>query len=200
MSAAISITLSPEAEQIVRNMPTLPARMAAAIVSGMKEANKFAVAKIKAEHLTGQGPFPVEEHRLGNRTWRLRGSVWDSDPQDMGNGKIESAIGSNVSYAAIHEFGGRIHHPSREQTVRHRLDARGALMTQVVTRKNGKSFVGLIFARKSHKRVREMKVKAKAYDINMPERMPFRTGIAESQPTYRSLISAAIMAEWRRAV
>ena len=162
----------------------------------MDLANQAAITNIQQKHLTGKGPFPVAEHKLGTVTNLLRGSVWASGTQQIGDGQVQSAIGSNVKYAAIHEFGGRTHHEPRQKKIRHRVDARGTLLTQVVTRKNGKSFIGLIFARNSHKRVREQMVDVKGYDTNMPERMPFRTGLDESRPGYNTLISRAIRQEW----
>jgi hypothetical protein len=49
-----------------------------------------------------------------------------------------------------------------------------------------------MFARASHKRVKEVAYKADAYEINMPERMPFRAGIYEMGPTYTKNISVAL--------
>ena len=69
MSApAFKIELSPQAEKIVAGFQTLPGRIVQAIVRGMDEANQYAVGNIQKAHLTGKGPFPPEEHRLGVRT------------------------------------------------------------------------------------------------------------------------------------
>jgi phage gpG-like protein len=161
-----------------------------AIARGMDVANQFAVAKIQKDHMTGKGPFPPDAHRLGVVTSRLRSSVFESGTQEIGSGKLQSAIGSNVVYAAIHEFGGRIYHPARAMKIRHRVDARGNLVKQL-----GNSNL-LMFARANHKRARETTVQGKAYDVEMPERAPFRTGLAESRPVYKEQISKAITDEW----
>lgn len=192
MNPGLTVQLSPQAEKIVTSFQTLPGRIVAAIVRGMDEANQYAIAKIQKEHLTGRGPFPPEEHRLGVVTSRLRGSVWASGAQPISETQVQSAIGSNVIYAAIHEFGGRIHHEPRQMKVRHKLDARGNLVKQLANSKL------LVFAKAGAKRVRETTVQAKGYDVDMPERAPFRTGLAESQPTYKRVISAAIIAEWQK--
>ena len=190
MSAAFKIELTPKAEKIVRSLQTLPGRIITAIAGGMDEANQYAVAKIQKDHLTGRGPFPPEEHRLGVVTNRLRGSVWASQATPVSDRAVESAIGSNVVYAAIHEFGGRIRHEPRQMKIRHRLDARGNLVRQL-----GNSHL-LMFAGAHHKRVRETTVTAKAHEVEMPERAPFRTGLEESRPKFKTVISQAILAEW----
>jgi len=192
MSVGLKIELAPQAETIVVNFQKLPGRIVAAIARGMDLANEYAVGKIQRDHLTGKGPFPVEAHRLGVVTNRLRSSVYASGAQEVAPGKVESAIGSNVIYAAIHEFGGRIHHEARQMKVRHRTDARGNLVKQ-----SSNSNL-LVFAKAGRKRVRETTVQAKAHDVIMPERAPFRTGLAESAPQYKRTISAAIVEEWNK--
>lgn len=192
MSVQLKIELTPQAQKIVASFQTLPGRLVEAIAHGMDQANQLAVGKIKTAHLTGTGPFPVEEHKLGRVSGLLRGSVWATDATPISGTAVQSAIGSNVIYAAIHEFGGRIHHEARAMKVRHRLDARGQLVKQL-----GNSSL-LMFAGAKYKRVRETTVQAKAYDVEMPERAPFRTGLEESRPTYKTVISRAILGEWEK--
>jgi phage gpG-like protein len=191
MSAQIKLQLAPEAERIVRNLQTMPTDMVAAVARAMDQGNQLAVSQIQRFHLTGKGPFPVEEHKLGRVSGLLRESV-SASPAVVQDTKVRSSIGSNVVYAAIHEFGGRIHHEPREMKLRHRVDASGNLVKQL---ENSNL---LMFAKSSHKRVRETTVEAKAYDVTMPERAPFRAGILETLPTYKQLISAAIVAAWNK--
>jgi len=189
MSASYKIQLTDQARKIVENMKTLPVRMVAAIAKGMDAGNELAVAKIRRDHLNGIGPFPPEQHKLGVRTSRLRGSV-NATPSVISGQTIDSSIGSNVIYAAIHEFGGRIKMGERTQKVRLRTDKDGNLMRQL------KNLA--IFARKDHKRAKEYFTKVAAHEIEMPERAPFRTGIQESLPQYKRTISAAVVAEWAK--
>jgi hypothetical protein len=186
----LNVQLTPEAERIVASYQTLPGRIVVAIAHGMDQANQLAIANIQEKHLTGKGPFPPSQHKLGVRTNRLRGSVWASEAQQISGGQVQSAIGSNVIYAAPHEFGATIHHQARQMKLRHRVDARGNLVRQL------KNSHLLMFARASHKRVRETTVQAKAYDVTLPERAPFRTGLEESRPIYKRVISAEIVAAW----
>lgn len=192
MQPALQVTLSPAAEQIIANFPRLPGRIVAAIARGMNDANQYAVANIQRAHLTGKGPFPPGEHRLGVVTDRLRSSAFASGAQEIAPGRVQSTIGSNVVYAAIHEFGGRIHHEARAMKIRHKLDARGNLVKQLANDHL------LVFARAGAKRARTQTVQAQAHDVSMPERAPFRTGLAESRGQYTTLISRAIVTEWQK--
>lgn len=191
MSTQIKIELDHETEKVIAAFPTLPPRITAALVAAMDKENQFTLGAIKTERLTGRGPFPPSDHRLGQVTGRLRGSANASPAQAQGD-KIDSAIGSNVIYAAVHEFGRPIHHKARQMKLRHKTDARGNLVKQL-----GNSNL-LMFARAGHKRARETTVEAKAYDVDMPERAPFRTGIRECLPHYTASFSAAIAAEWNK--
>lgn len=192
MSPQFKIQLTPQAENIVAGLQTLPGRIVTAIASGMDQANQYALSNIQAKHLTGHGPFPVEEHKLGRVTGLLRDSAWATGAQPISATAVQSGIGSNVKYARIHEVGGRIAHPARQMKLRHRLDARGNLVKQL-----GNSNL-LMFARADHKRVRETTVQGKAYSIEMPARAPFRTGIDETAPTYKKTISQSIVVEWEK--
>lgn len=191
MNSEIKIALTPQAEKIVAGFETLPGRLVAAIAQGMDQGNQFAVANIQRKHLTGKGPFPVDQHKLGVRSGLMRESVFASDAQQTSGTQVQSAIGTPVKYAGPHEFGGVIHHPARQLKLRHKIDQRGNLLKQGT---NGKL---LVFARKGAKRVRETTVQGKAYDVTMPERAPFRTGLAESMPEYTRCISRNVVNTWK---
>lgn len=185
----IKIELTDQAKIVLAKLPALPSQMLMAIARTMDEENQLTIANIQANHLTGQGPFPPDQHRLGVRTNRLRSSVSSSAPVINGN-QVDSSIGSNVVYAAIHEFGGRINKQARQAKVRLRLDARGALVRQA-----GHAHLA-VFAGKQHKRAKEMDVTIGAHAIEMPERAPFRTGIQERSKNYARSISRAIVGVW----
>lgn len=76
----------------------------------------------------------------------------------------EAGIGSNLVYAAIQHFGGKIQRKGKAGTVRLRTDAKGNLLRQG---KNGKLAV---FARQSHKRAAERGYQGKDYAITLPAR------------------------------
>lgn len=191
MSEAIKIELSAEAERILRHVTDMPETMLKDIAKGMNRGNALVVAKVQQERLTGIGPFPVAEHRLGVRSDRLRAALRGGDVT-LGNGRAESSIGSDVKYAAIHEFGGRIHHEARAGSVRLRTNAQGELLRQAGHRHLA------VFASAKHKRAREVVFESGAYDVEMPERAPVRTGIREHLGEYGEMVSAAIQESWDR--
>ncbi len=113
----------------------------------------------------------------------------------MSGSQVKSAIGDNVVYAAIHEFGGRIVRKARSGTVRLRTGGRGGgVLDELLKGPGGR---GAIFASKHHKQVREVAYEAKEHEINIPERAPFRTGIGERIDAYGKSISADLVAAWR---
>jgi len=75
-------------------------------------------------------------------------------------------VTNNVLYAAIHNYGGIINIGARERLLRHRTNARGELLN------NNQYPHLLIFAKNSHKRVREISIMQRAYSIKIPAR-PF---------------------------
>lgn len=186
MSERVNIALTPEAVAVLEDVRMAPERIMPAVAKGMDQANLRAISYIQKEHLTGQGPFPVEEHKLGVRTGRLRGALWAA-PTTVSGGQAESAIGDNVKYAAIHEFGGSIHHKARTGTARLRTDRAGNLLRQL----NHPHLA--IFARGSHKSVRNVDYTAAEHEVVMPERAPIRTGLQENLEEYVGIMSKAIV-------
>ena len=189
MSTQVKIELTEQAQKIVVNLQTLPPRILNAIAGAMNEAAEVALTNVQQKHLTGTGPFPPSEHRLGVRSGFLREHASRNDATVSGN-TVDSSIGDNMIYAALHEFGGRVHHNARDTKVRLRTDARGNLMRQAAHAHLA------IFAKSSHKRAVERDAHIGAHDVDMPERAPFRTGIRESMPVYKQSISAGIVAAW----
>lgn len=79
-------------------------------------------------------------------------------------------VGSNLKYAAIHQFGGEIQMPSRQATVRYRSVA-------------GK----VLFASRKHKKATERQVTIPAHSITMPAR-PFLGISASDDQEIRQII------------
>ncbi len=188
MSEVVKIELTPQAEKILRHMTNMPQSMLVDIAKGMQRANVLMVSRIQEERLTGDGPFPVEEHKLGVRTGRLGGSLRSGETM-IGDSKVESSIGSNVKYAAVHEFGLPVHHPARVGKLRLKTN-RGNLVRQ-----EGYSHLA-VFARRRGKAYKEVGAIFGEYTQQMPERAPVRTGIAEHLGEYGQMVSQAIEDSW----
>ncbi len=115
MSATIQIQLSPQAIALTEKFKRSPQEFPQAIKRGMTRALAVVSGRIQERRLTGHGPFPATEHRLGERTGQLKLRTQSKPVQITSEGTqtvVEGAIGSSVFYAAIHEFGGK-HAPER---------------------------------------------------------------------------------------
>ena len=174
---------------LIERMRRAPELVLPAIARAMDEQNQLTVAHIQARRMSGQGPYPVEEHRLGVGT--RRGSrLWKSlraSKAVVTGGEVQSGIGSNVKYAGIHEFGGTIHFPPRAGSVRLRTSKAGALLLQPGRR-------GAIFAKASHARARTVAYQSKGHDVTMPARAPITFGIKDRGPAIGDAIIAAAIA------
>jgi|SRR5215831_2928814 len=165
MSATIEIQLSPSALALADKFRSAPANFPQAIKRGMTRALQIVAGRIQEKRLTGRGPFPVAEHRLGEKTGQLRLRTRSTDAEVTTEGDhavVTGAIGSSVVYAAVHEFGfdGEV----RVSPHRRRLFSRTY---------RGKP-------RKKPKQTGETNVIGYTRHMHMPERAPFRTGITEN--------------------
>ncbi len=110
MSVAITIQLSPQAIALSEKFKRQPQEFPQAIARGMTRALAIVSGRIQERRLTGRGPFPVTEHRLGERTGQLKLRTQSTPATVTSEGNqavIEGAIGSSVFYAAFNEFGTR---------------------------------------------------------------------------------------------
>jgi len=108
MSATITIQLSPSAIALSNKFRDSPREFPQAIKRGMTRSLAIVAGRIQERRLTGHGPFPVLEHRLGERTGqlKLRTRSTEAKVESEGNQTIvTAAIGSSVKYAAYQEFG-----------------------------------------------------------------------------------------------
>lgn len=110
MSVAITIQLSPQAIALTNKYRNATTEVPQAIKRGLNKALPIVAGRIQEKRLTGHGPFPVVERRLGERSGQLKlrtRSVPASIVTTGTTSTIEGAIGSSVRYAAYQEFGTR---------------------------------------------------------------------------------------------
>lgn len=188
--ATLSIRLSPPAEAIVNSLTTLPARMLRGIASALREENENAIAITTTVYTGFPKDGPPVPGGLRHQSGLYNRSLRQQEPVISGNSVI-SAIGTNVPYARLHEFGGEITRTSKPGTARLRTNARGELIRG--------STGGAVFAKATHKRAREVKFAGgKTFTAEYPERAPVRKGIRDNLPNYRAAISNAIVAAWNQ--
>lgn len=171
-----SVGIAPETQRLVARMEDFPDRILPAMARGMSRAAQIAAGRIVQKRLSGQGPFPVRDHRLGVVTSRLRSSVRATEAEISG-GQVSVTIGTNVEYAAAHEFGfkGKVQVPQHSRAVRSRdtfadvsrMTAGGRVRK---TRERMSSGVTI--------------VKAHARMMNIPARAPFGYGAADEAGTF----------------
>ena len=184
------VTISGPAQAALKNLD--PAVVLPRLARTMDKQNQLSVARIQRSYMSG----PTTAQSLSVRTSRLRGSIRATACRVTPVG-LESAIGSNVVYAAIHEFGGIIYHPARAGKVRLRTDANGQLLRQggAVTDSYGNVTQSnlAIFAAGHHKRAKEVAYQGKAYEQVIPERRPVRHGIEDRAAEYSAAFSETIL-------
>ena len=101
----IPIALTTNAAAVIKRIDTFPARMGQGIAAALDRENELTVGAIVQDNLS----YPADtkktpEHGLRVHTSRLRRSVRPLRAV-VGATEIRSAIGSNVRYAGVHEYG-----------------------------------------------------------------------------------------------
>lgn len=184
MSDAVKIELSPEAQALIARLGNAHVWVPTTIARTMQRENEFTIRDIRQFRFGGNNhiPFPVSEHKLGNRSNRLRGSL-DAPLPVISGQTVTSSIGTNVEYAAAHEFG-------NHDTVTVPAHTRRRKRTVTVERTDS-----LGKRRKVRKRVRGDSFAVRSYSMkmNIAARAPITTGVAERLPALGEAMSRDIV-------
>ena len=150
----------------------IPLAMKRAMDSAMPEV----IRDIQENRLSGKGPFPPSEHRLGEVTGTLKSAVTPIDSTMQVDDNSATITGGitviGVPYAAVHEFG-----YSGSQSVSSHSRSRTTIRT---TSASGR------LLKRPKKTVTQHSVKGFSRNVNFPERAPFRTGMQENLVKIRS--------------
>lgn len=176
---SLNIKITSNAKEAVKKLEAFPQKLKLAIVAEMNKQNQLAIGEITRNRLTGKGPFPVSEHRLGVVTARLRKSINASNAQITGD-TVQSRIGTNVEYAGVHEFG-----------------FSGSIFVNSHTRRSHLRRIG---RRATRTRIAEAIVTGHGRNVDIPARAAIKTGLDDYEPTYGQGISDAITAAWDKHV
>lgn len=171
MSAETIIQMKPDLGAVLPGLK--PDVLRRAIARGMNRGTLVIAGKIQTQRLSGKGPFPVAQHKLGVKTGTLRKSVRPTLAQTRGD-EVVTSIGSAVRYAAVHEFGftGTVPVKAHEVT-----------MKKLFGRKLKEP---LRFSRLAHQR-----------KVNTPARAPFQTGIEEHAEIVEREITREVVKEFQ---
>jgi phage gpG-like protein len=167
----------------IERLRTMNPRLLGASARGMSKATREIHGKITTERLTGQGPFPVSMHKLGVRTGQLRRTLRWTKAEISGN-SVETTIGSNVRYAAAHEFGFEGTVPVKAHTRTRHFSAKGKRLTKagaLAQARKGQAVTGFVSQVRAHSR-----------KASIPERAPIRTGIEDHRDLMRQEIAGAV--------
>jgi hypothetical protein len=161
MPAPIVIELTPQAQAVIVKLRNFPQEMGQAIKRGMDDAGNTAWREITIQRFSGKGPFPVPEHRLGERTERLKQSLFYRAARVETAGQSVSVTGTmgseGVKYFPIHEYG-----------------FSGIATVKPFFRKNRKG--------------PPSQVKGHTRQMNIPARAPMHTGIEDHKILFQTRI------------
>ena len=186
----IQVELPPEAQKLKKGLEIFPQRIMAALQRGLDKATPHIAARVQEYRLTGQGPFPVADHRLGVRSSQLIKSVRFTNAVIQGN-TVTASIGSPVRYAAVHEFG-----------------YEGIVTVRPFFRKNRQrdqfSTVERV-SKRSGRRYRSMvktasgigQVKGHERRMRIPARAPFGYGVADSDVLITNAVTSELETEFK---
>lgn len=184
MSDTVRIELSPEAAKLIEQFGSVATWLPGVIAQTLRRENDFTIRHIQQERMQGNNgaPFPASEHKLGVRSKRLRSSLNAPPPVISGN-EVISSIGTNVKYAAVHEFGFheivQVRPHLRKRTRIQRFDAVDKLGKRKTVRR----------------KVRGADIAVRAHDreMDLPARAPITYGVAERMPALGDIMSRDIV-------
>ncbi len=194
---SVEIKITPEAQALLQRLEN-PANALGAAARVMDYENAQTVGHIQRKYLSFSKGGPAQPDGLRVQTGLLRGSIRASATRVSG-GNLISGIGSNVKYAAVHEFGfdGQVQVKSfaRRNPKGDRYLFKGKEISRVAATRFGLLKKGT--NRVPHTHLDYSQVKAHARHQHIKARAPIQTGIADCLPRYGAGISAAIVETWR---
>ena len=174
MIPTITIEFTEKSIATLARLKAYPEAQMQSIARGQDAATKKITLSTIENRLTGRGPFPVSEHRLGRVTHYLATTTVAVPPVIEGR-TVTTAIHTDASYAGVHEagFDGEVH-------------------VRSYTRNRYK------YGRKRTRRktIGEIAVKAHDREMHIPARAPIHTGIAENIPQIQASINEALWEDW----
>lgn len=190
----VRISLTSNAREVIAKGGKFPAEMSQGIARAMDYRNQLTVGHIQERKLSQRGT-----KTLGVVTNRLRGSVRASRATVSGT-TVESTIGSNVRYAAVHEYGFRGTVSVKAHTRRAPQGDRFLVGGKQVSRQLATK-LGVFDARGRIRRGGQTssgvaRVKAHKRKVEFPARKMFETGIVEQIALYGEDISKSIVEAW----
>lgn len=183
MSNTIQIEFTQGSQDTLRRFTVMPSQIVGAMTRGMDKGAMLTIGDIQARRLTGLGPFPEAEGRLGVKSGRLRQSLRATPTVPDGSG-LSLTIGTNVKYAGLHEFGAEFTKTSKPGKVRLAVDKHGRLI------KRGNLAT---FATVRNLSAHTVAFKGgRTFTVRIPARAPIGHGVADNAATFTREVDNAI--------
>ena len=170
-------------DALMAHLQQFPERLATSMVKAMNRVTIGVQALVKSGKLSGQV--------LHVRTGTLRRSI-NQEVRYAGSGLIEGIVGTNVEYAAAHEYG--FHDTVTVRAHIRRIST--SIKSQALTAQNGKAAtIARWVGRESKNRFVKgyADVPAHTREMNMPERSFLRTALKEYLPIANIDFQRALM-------
>lgn len=193
---AVIVQLSPGLREMIRKGPA--AVVSAAVVAALDEQNEYTIGAAVQRRVSFPRTIPPTPEGLRVQTGGLRRSITRA-PARVVSGGVISAIGSNLKYFAIHEFGWsgtqNVPQHTRKNPDRFRLDGGKTVNRATAARagfltKKGKLRKGLGETLEGGTST----VKAHSRNVRFPARAMVRTTLTERIPDYEQAIARRIVA------
>jgi hypothetical protein len=103
MPFEIKVTIPAPSIAYLKKLYDMPRGVPSAVQRGLDRALETIRENLIERRLSGAGPFPPSQHKLGELTGDLQSSVYARSV--IGGGRVTGIIGSDVIYAPVHEYG-----------------------------------------------------------------------------------------------
>jgi hypothetical protein len=167
MPTEYSITLSAEAQGVLRTLKTAPDAMMVKIAAAMDLENLLTVGHVQEKYLSFPSDGPTSPIGLRHKLGQLKRTA-DSSAAVIRGQTVSSGIGASVVYAAAHEFGADI-------------------PAHTIKAKNAQALKFTLGGRTIYRR----SVNIPAFSL--PARRPFARAVGDRLNDYAEAMSAAVV-------
>jgi hypothetical protein len=101
----ITVEIPPDSQARIKKLSALPDDIMPAIKRGMDRSVALVRGSIQKDRLSGKGPYPPEEHRLGERSGKMREALVNEPAVIQGKDTVVASILWQHKYGHVHEFG-----------------------------------------------------------------------------------------------
>lgn len=191
---AISVEFSPGLRRLLQQGPK--AVVHGALIRAFDRENEYTIGAAVRDRMSFSRNQPSTMEGLRVQSGRLRRSLTRSPAKSFSDGVI-SAIGSNVKYFGIHEFGfqGSVTVPEHQRRLPDRFSLAGGMIVNRATAKQAGLLTKKGKARKGMaEQLPERYVLVRAHDrnANFPARQMVRKTVLARIPQYEAAVAAEL--------